>query len=648
MIRETMAIQLTPSSTETATALASLRQALDQAVLGQAQPKTGLILAWLASEHAYLEGPAGCGKSLLAEAFARALGASWITLELHRDVRPAELLGGLTLERRRVGSIERLEQRLAPGAAARAELLVLEALHAAPPEARVLLLRALRERRLVRHPLALSMAIATGLPRRAGEPDSLSRVELDAFAIQLRVRGAIQAQDWPQAARILEHTPTLSDGGVLSGHDRRGLQQAARQVVVPGEVRRALVSTLDRVGTLRGADESPLLSDRVFGRAALRLIRAHALLSGRTRARREDLAVLEQMLGCRMRSSDGFDSAADLSELLAEAGARELSPAAGSGITGGLAAPLQPAPERIAAPRRGHLRAETGISRGPAPAAADVELIVRALTGRLERGRSPGREDSGGAPRRRRALRGLDEIFESDPGELAAFLDGDAPAPQVWARERPRAGGRLAVLRDVSASMEGRLGGWAGEIVSGLVRAAERQRRTIGYVEFNHGATLYLQGGRFFHRCYEALRERAARARSAGRTNFQAPLAAALGELGGARQRDAHIVLLTDGLPVAGDPELVSESARARALGVRIHTVFLGLGDPPAILERISSATDGLAFVGRPLAGGRLSVRYAAPSPPGGGAARARGVAAREAPGSDPRAPQAVASGRDR
>ena len=54
--------------------LLELRHALDAAIVGQDEAKTGLTLAWLAREHAYLEGPTGCGKTRLAEAFAHAVG----------------------------------------------------------------------------------------------------------------------------------------------------------------------------------------------------------------------------------------------------------------------------------------------------------------------------------------------------------------------------------------------------------------------------------------------------------------------------------------------------------------------------------------------------------------------------------------------
>jgi hypothetical protein len=68
------------------------------------------------------------------------------------------------------------------------------------------------------------------------------------------------------------------------------------------------------------------------------------------------------------------------------------------------------------------------------------------------------------------------------------------------------------------------------------------------------------------------------------------------------------VVLLTDGRPVAGDPEVRAERRRARQLGVRIHTVFVGLGECPAVLDRLSAQTRGLGFRARAAAGGQIAL----------------------------------------
>jgi uncharacterized protein with von Willebrand factor type A (vWA) domain len=126
----------------------------------------------------------------------------------------------------------------------------------------------------------------------------------------------------------------------------------------------------------------------------------------------------------------------------------------------------------------------------------------------------------------------------------------------------------------------------------------------LGYVEFNHDATRFSARGLFFHRGYPQLLGLAARRRAEGRTNYEAPLRLALEEFRSRPGGQRHILLLTDGVPVLGDPAVRRERILARQLRVRIHTVFLGLGECPPVLDDISTETGGLRFVGVPSADG--------------------------------------------
>jgi uncharacterized protein with von Willebrand factor type A (vWA) domain len=164
------------------------------------------------------------------------------------------------------------------------------------------------------------------------------------------------------------------------------------------------------------------------------------------------------------------------------------------------------------------------------------------------------------------------------------------------------------LLRDVSASMEGRAGAWAGEIVAALIRGARRLGLRVGLIEFDHEALCLRERGRFFHRRYAGLLAAAAHRRAAGRTSYEAPLRAALDELSRVPRGERHVLLLTDGLPVAGDPEVRAERARARRLGVRVHSVFIGPGAYPPVLDRLCAETSGLRFRSRPAGPGRIRV----------------------------------------
>ena len=83
-------------------------------------------------------------------------------------------------------------------------------------------------------------------------------------------------------------------------------------------------------------------------------------------------------------------------------------------------------------------------------------------------------------------------------------------------------------------------------------------------------------------------------------TNYQGVLADALAMfdqaaklgLGGGR----HIVFLSDGAPTHGSKTLVKERRRSLALGIQIHTVFIGSGAYPPILATLARETGGARF----------------------------------------------------
>ena len=59
-------------------------------------------------------------------------------------------------------------------------------------------------------------------------------------------------------------------------------------------------------------------------------------------------------------------------------------------------------------------------------------------------------------------------------------------------------------------------------------------------------------------------------------------------------------MLLTDGRNNTGSISLEIATALARAEGVRVHTVFLGTGPHPEVLDALARETGGLAFRARP------------------------------------------------
>lgn len=617
-------------TTELTAAFVELRTSLGRVLVGQDDAATGLTLALLAEQHAYLEGPPGCGKSELAAALAALSGARTHTLVFHRDIRETDLLGDVLLSRHRHRGHERLRRELIAGPLLQAEIALLEDLPRSPGEALGPLLRILAERHALGQPLPLESAVATGPLEQVEAPiDPLEPGQLDRFAVQLRLTGLLTGGLFDEAAVLLERgaarkpsrvAARSAAGGayapaVMSTATRKSAQRAAAALQVEPRTLDAYHRLLDRLRQ-RTADESAsgdrLMSDRSFSSAALRLVRAHAFLRGAPAAAPRDLGAIRYMVAHRLPEEVQEDFDHILEELLgdppnvtmAETGA-QMPGAQSQGDDSDGAAAASPASDSWIDDQADLPAPPTLFGKPPPP--AQVDLLLRALVGRIERGRIDPDTDPGGQPRGYRPLRDLDELIDADLIEALLFADGRLPgAPRTFERKRKSAGGAVAVLRDISASMAGRLTVWSSQVVLGILRVAARRRMRVGYVEFHHRALPHHVGGRLLHRSYSRLAEQAGQAKAVGQTNYEAPLRTALEGLRGGSGRNRHVVLLTDGLPIIGDTTVRRERQLARRLGVALHTVFLGNGDCPPVLDDISLETGGLRFYGRPLTGGSL------------------------------------------
>ena len=69
--------------------------------------------------------------------------------------------------------------------------------------------------------------------------------------------------------------------------------------------------------------------------------------------------------------------------------------------------------------------------------------------------------------------------------------------------------------------------------------------------------------------------------------NTLAAAVAAAAAAAGLGNKNKHLLFLTDGAPTQGDTLLEEEQAWAKRLGVLIHTVFIGDGEFPPILDTL-------------------------------------------------------------
>ncbi len=601
---------------------------MDQYVIGHDDVKEAIMLGLIAREHIYLEGPPGTAKTMLAELTSEAAALHFFFYQLHRDTRLAELVGDTVIFRERDDSGgEIIRQMNRKGGILTAEICVLDDISRAPGEALNVLLRVLNERKFGGESIPLLTAIATGNPTKDdyyNEP--LDPANLDRFTIQMRTLGLLQQNSWENAARVIDLYADKQAGPEIGDKvDRTVLDQANRflpRVDLTAEVKQLLLEFLNVLLNDYGLDESnSLLTDRTFLVKAVKILKAKAVLEGRDHCVPEDLFVLKYLTTFRIpeelhnRIEDIINDllrkkkvAPDESEDI-----EQMSQAQSEERTEGEPRTDYTAQEATVDHRKQQLELGDMMQQTLSPNADDdgdstelnldresidnIEVLLKALKGRMERNQAEKVPHRGGQPRKWRRLTTFDDLDDTDPVESSLWYDHLNPRlPRMLLRERFDRGGELAILRDISSSMAGVYSKWASSLILRLIELARKKRMRVGYIEFNHLSTKYQVEGKFFVRDYDRMSQRALNLHCSGCTNYQNSLEDALHEFRRLGRGNQHILFLTDGVPTQGDWEVKAERELAKDLGVAIHTIFIGKNKCPRILEIISEETSGAQF----------------------------------------------------
>ena len=273
----------------------ALRDAVGEAVVGGEEALRLLAVALLADGHALIEDVPGVGKTLLARAFARALGLATARIQGTPDLLPVDVTGSSLVER---GSL-----RFVPGPVFTNVLLVDE-INRATPRTQSALLEAMQERQVsvegtTRRLPEPFLLLATQNPIEYEGTFRLPEAQLDRFLVRLRV-GYPDADAERRIARRhqADAEPLTRVPRVLDGPTALALRDHVRRIRVAAEVEAYVTAivrtTRDHPDILLGA--SPRASVSLY-----RASQAWAFLDGREFVRPDDVkAVAEPVLGHRL------------------------------------------------------------------------------------------------------------------------------------------------------------------------------------------------------------------------------------------------------------------------------------------------------------------------------------------------------------
>ena len=284
-----------------ARAFRALREAVAPAVVGAEEPLRLLAIALLAEGHALIEDVPGVGKTLLARAFARALGLRFGRIQGTPDLLPSDVTGASVLDGTPTAG---MSLRFVAGPVFTNVLLVDE-INRATPRTQSALLEAMQERQVsvegVTRPLPDPfLVLATQNPIEYEGTFALPEAQLDRFLLRLRIGYPDASAErriagrYAQAAEPLDAVPT-----VLAADRIAALREGARVVRVADELTDYLVAivaaTRDRSDVELGA--SPRASVALF-----RAAQASAFLAGRDFVLPDDIrAIVPAVLGHRLR-----------------------------------------------------------------------------------------------------------------------------------------------------------------------------------------------------------------------------------------------------------------------------------------------------------------------------------------------------------
>jgi len=626
--------------------LVSLRRILDDHVVGQDSVKEALLLGLLAREHVYIEGPPGIAKTYISELVSASTSLSHWFYQMHRDTRLNEIIGEAIIVKDTTATGETIRQDIIRGGILDCELAVLDDISRAPGEALNVLLRILNERTYGSgsiEKIPLLSAIATSNPANDDSyyAEPLDPATLDRFTLQLRVTGLVNQGDWKAVEDVIDlySAPRLaSDSRHVDAIERDVIIEASELVplVVLGEpTKKVLVELLRVLRDDYGLGEgNSLLTDRTFLIKAAKILKAQAVLQGRQVCEPRDLFAMrflttfrvptkvheeiEQIIADILRRSTPTSPPADSDPDGAADPKDDENESEADVGGGGLAAKQQEGNEEPSSQAsthftyRTHALSATTDKLEPRPNEDSVESLLRALKGEIEKGTAAQIDHPGGLPRTWSKLRCLSDITDADPIATSLWCAEPVPAlPRSQRRTRPLVGGQMAIIRDTSLSMMGPWNHWASLLCPAVVDLAKRHRMKVGYLEFNSIVDKFVSGDpqRFFSREYDALSSSMQYIKCRGNTNYEQALSLALSKFRSGATRvkrqqtrcqsvrkkrcNQHVLFITDGHPSEGDLTVAREIRAAQNLGIALHTIFIGYGECPAVLDEMSLRTNG-------------------------------------------------------
>jgi MoxR-like ATPase len=262
----------------------TVRANIARVIVGKLDVIDLLLVALLSDGHVLLEDVPGMGKTVMAKALARSLGATFQRVQGTPDLLPTDLTGVSYFDQRRGEFIFRQGPVFA-------HVLLVDEINRATPRTQSALLEAMAEQQVTveRETLSLPrpyLVLATQNPVELEGTFPLPEAQLDRFLLRVRIGYPSEEEEEAILHRFKRAEPLEALQPVVSAQQVVALRQVIRQVQWVPEVERYLLAII------RATRSHPAVHLGVSPRGTLALYRAceaYAAMQGRDYVQPDDV-----------------------------------------------------------------------------------------------------------------------------------------------------------------------------------------------------------------------------------------------------------------------------------------------------------------------------------------------------------------------